>query len=237
MTIRFIGTGGAFHPQYGNSAALVEVGGKTLLIDAGFTVYGRLVELNAWEKPDYLLLTHLHNDHSGSLANILLHRHYFGSGQQTIILYPSESFRQQVEAFLAIQLKAPQKYAEFLPADTLPGLQILDTFGRHSEGYQSYSFLFEEAGQRLVYSGDLHDADYLFSHLASLSPMPTTVLHDLSFQPENGGHAHYSQLQPYLGTFRIFGYHCDPGANPPDNPVPLVYHQPDLMYQILDGRC
>ena len=142
-----------------------------------------------------------------------------------------------MEAFLAIQLKAPQKYAEFLPADTLPGLQILDTFGRHSEGYQSYSFLFEEAGQRLVYSGDLHDADYLFSHLASLSPMPTTVLHDLSFQPENGGHAHYSQLQPYLGTFRIFGYHCDPGANPPDNPVPLVYHQPDLMYQILDGRC
>lgn len=230
MKIKFIGTGGAFDPRYGNSAALLEIGNKTLLIDAGFTVYGRLMELGVWDKPDYILLTHLHNDHSGSLANILLHRHYFGTSRKTPILYPSEGFRQQVEAFLAIQLKAPQKYADFLPVSILPGLLVLDTFGRHSEGYQTYSFLFEEAGQRLVYSGDLRDADFLFAHLATLPALPTTVLHDVTFQPQNEGHAHYSHLQPYQASYRIYGYHCDPGTNPPDNPIPLVYHQPDLMY-------
>ncbi len=41
MKIKFIGTGGAFEPRYGNSAALLEFQHKTILIDAGFTVYGR----------------------------------------------------------------------------------------------------------------------------------------------------------------------------------------------------
>jgi len=230
MKIKFIGSGGAFEPRYGNSAALLELGGKTLLVDAGFTVYGRLVELEAWAKPDYLLLTHLHNDHCGSLANLVLHRHYFGSGKKTPLLYPAESFRRQVEDFLAIQLKNPAKYVEFLPCSSLPGLQVLDTFGRHSENYQTYSYIFEADGQRLVYSGDLRDAAFLFAHLNTLPSLPTTVLHDLSFEPANEGHAHYSQLQPYQTTYRIFGYHCDPTANPPDNPIPLVYHQPNLMY-------
>jgi Beta-lactamase superfamily domain len=230
MKIKFIGTGGAFESQYGNSAALLHFRDQTLLLDAGFTVYGRLVALGLWQQPDYILLTHLHNDHCGSLANILLHRHYFGTSPRTTILYQSEAFRQQMETFLAIQLKDPGKYADFVPVSHLPGLQVLDTFGKHSENFQSYSFIFEEEGERWVYSGDLRQADFLFAHLLTLPALPTTVFHDITFHPENDGHAHYSLLQPYQAAFRILGYHCDPTANPADNTIPLVYHQPDLMY-------
>jgi hypothetical protein len=230
MKIQFIGTGGAFEPEYGNSAALLRLGNKTLLIDAGFTIYGRLKALNIWQEPDYILLTHLHNDHCGSLANILLHRHFFGQSSKTTLLYQSEAFRQQIETFLAIQLKDPGKYVDFLPVSQIPGLQVLDTFGRHSEGFQSYSFIFEENGERWVYSGDLQQADFLFGHLLTLPAMATTVFHDITFHPENDGHAHYSMLQPYQAAYQIFGYHCDPSANPADNTIPLVYHQPELMY-------
>jgi ribonuclease BN (tRNA processing enzyme) len=230
MEIKFIGTGGAFEPQYGNSAALLHFQEKILLIDAGFTVYARLVELNRWRQLDYILLTHLHNDHCGSLANILLHRYHFEKSLRTSILYPSEAFRQQMETFLAIQLKDPEKYVDFVPVSHLSGLQVLDTFGKHSADFQSYSFLFEENGERLVYSGDLRDADFLFAHLQTLPPMPTTVLHDVTFHPQNDGHAHYSRLQPYQTAYRIYGYHCDPTASPSDNTIPLVYHQPEMMY-------
>jgi ribonuclease BN (tRNA processing enzyme) len=231
MKIKFIGTGGAFEPQYGNSAALLQFRGKTLLIDAGFTIYGSLVAHQGWQVPDYVLLTHLHNDHCGSLANLILHRHYFGGKATTAILYQSDAFRQQIETFLRLQLKDPGKYVEFVPVSDLPGLQVLDTYGRHAEGFQSYSFIFEEEGKRLVYSGDLRQADFLFAHLQTLPPMPTTVYHDIAFQEGNQGHAHYTQLQPYQAVYQVFGYHCDPGANPPDNTIPLVYHQPELLYK------
>jgi ribonuclease BN (tRNA processing enzyme) len=231
MKLKFIGTGGTFEPQYGNAAALLSFRDKILLIDAGFTVYGRLVALSLWQQPDYILLTHLHNDHCGSLANILLHRHYFGDKPTTTILYQSEAFRQQIETFLQIQLKDPGKYADFVPVSHLPGLQVVDTFGKHSEGFQSYSFIFEENKERLVYSGDLRQADFLFAHLQTLPAMPTTVFHDVTFHPGNQGHAHYTLLQPYQATYRIFGYHCDPTASPADNTIPLVYHHPEMLYE------
>lgn len=230
MNIKFIGTGGAFEPRYGNSAALLHFQNKALLIDAGFTVYGRLVELNRWKQVDYILLTHLHNDHCGSLANIILHRYHFEKGLRTSILYPSEAFRQQIQTFLAIQLKDTGKYVDFIPVGHLPGLQVLDTFGRHSDNFQSYSFIFEENGERLVYSGDLGQAEFLFAHLQTLPSMPTTVLHDITFHPQNVGHAHYSRLRPYQEAYRIYGYHCDPTTNPPDNTIPLVYHQPEFRF-------
>ncbi len=232
MEIKFLGTGGAFEPQYFNSAALIHFKGKKLLIDAGFTVYPRLLALNLLNSIDYILLTHLHNDHSGSLANLLLHKYFFDAGQKFTILYPDNEFKLQVQAFLTMQLKDAAKYADFAPLATLDGLAALDTFGRHSEGFQSYSFILEEAGERLVYSGDLRDASYLFKHLETLTPLPTTVFHDLTYNPENEGHAHYTMLQPFQQQYRIFGYHCNPAQNPPANTIDLVFDQPQLRYDL-----
>ncbi|WP_026463298.1 MBL fold metallo-hydrolase [Adhaeribacter aquaticus] len=230
MQIKFLGTGGAFEPQYFNSAAILNFSGSKILIDAGFTVYPRLVELNLILKIEYILLSHLHNDHCGSLANILLHQHHNGADRKPVILYQTEDFKNQIEEFLAIQLKDPEKYADFAPLPSVPGIIYLDTYGRHSEQFQTYSFLVEEAGERIVYSGDLRDTDFLFAHILTLPDLPTTVFHDIAFHPENTGHAYYTMLMPYQEQYRIYGYHCDPTKNPADNTVPLVYYQPDFMY-------
>jgi len=230
MEIKFLGTGGAFEPAYYNAAAILKLREKSILIDAGFTVYPRLVQLNLLFSFDYILLTHLHNDHCGSLANILLHRHFYGNGRKPIILYQTEAFKAEMQEFLRIQLIEPEKYADFVACATLSGLTILDTFGKHSEGFQSYSLIWEEADKRLVYSGDLQQTDFLFAHLLTLPPMPTLVFHDISFNPENKGHAHYSRLQPYQWQYTIFGYHCDPTQSPADNTIPLVYNQPEYMF-------
>lgn len=214
MQLKFLGTGGAFEPAYGNSAAILTLTGKKILIDTGFTVYPQLVALKLWSEIDYILLTHLHNDHCGSLANILLHHFFFTNGRKTILLYQTEAFRQQLAAFLEIQLQDVTKYAEFKSVTEVLGISFLDTFNRHADGFQTYSFIFEEAGQRLVYSGDLRDCNFLFEHLATLPPLPTTVYHDISFNPQNKGHAQYTALMPYQTHYTVFGYHCNPTQTP-----------------------
>lgn len=228
MQIKFLGTGGAFDVEYLNSAALLEFRGKNILIDCGFTVFPTLFSKGLVSKVDYILLTHLHNDHCGSLANLLLYKNIIEKSEKPVLLYPSEQFKTQVQNFLDIQVKEADEYVEFLPLDQMDGLSCVNTYGMHSEGFQSYAYIFDD-GYRIAYSGDLGKPEALFEKLGKLPPMPTSVFHDITFNPENTGHTYYKKLFPYLIGCEMFGYHCDPTRNPPDNPIRLVFHQPELM--------
>jgi ribonuclease BN (tRNA processing enzyme) len=229
MQIKFLGTGGAFDIDYLNSAALLTFKESGILIDCGFTVYQTLVHKNLMHRVDYILLTHLHNDHCGSLANLLLHKHVIDKAPKPTILYPSEQFRNEICEFLKIQVKDPAKYAEFMPLEQFDGVRAVNTYGQHSEGLQSFAYIFDEDGRRIVYSGDLGKPDVLFDKLSRMSTLPTCVYHDITFNPENTGHTYYKKLLPYLNGVEMFGYHCDPTQNPADNPIRLVFYQKDLM--------
>ena len=229
MQIKFLGTGGAFDTDYLNSAALLEFRGKNLLIDCGFTVFPALVKKNLIQRVDHILLTHLHNDHCGSLANLLLYKKIMEKSKPPVILYPSEHFRQQVMRFLEIQAKDPEKYAEFVPLEQFEGITAVDTYGMHSEGMQTYSYIFDEDDTRLVYSGDLGKPEALFEKLNKLPSKRTCVFHDITFNAENTGHTYYKKLLPYLNGLDMFGYHCDPTKNPVDNPIRLVFYEKEFM--------
>ncbi|WP_114782708.1 MBL fold metallo-hydrolase [Botryobacter ruber] len=228
MQIKFLGTGGAFDVDYLNSAALLEFKDKTILLDCGFTVYPTLVQKNLVSKIDYILLTHLHNDHTGSLASLLLHRHIIEKRDRLSLLYSSEQFRMQIQELLEIQLKDSEKYVEFVPLDQFEGIRVIDTYGQHSEGMQSYAYIFDD-NTRIAYSGDLARPDVLFERLEKLPQLPTCVFHDITFDAENTGHAYYKKLLPYLNGYKTYGYHCDPTKNPPDNPIRLVFYEKSLM--------
>lgn len=233
MKFTFLGTGGAFDINYGNSAALVKFKGQSLLLDCGFTVYPTLRQHQLTRNIKYILLTHLHNDHTGSLANVLLHCFYFNSNCRPTILYPDDDFRDELYEFLRLQLQKPEKYVDFVPLSELPGITAIDTFGLHSERLQTYAYVFEENGERVVFSGDIGQPEALFAFLRGMPPKATTVFHDISFSEENPTHTYYKKLVPLSRDYNIYGYHCDPSQNPQDNPFPLVYHQPELMLSAL----
>ncbi|MCC9136849.1 MBL fold metallo-hydrolase [Pontibacter silvestris] len=228
MNIKFLGTGGAFDTEYLNSAAILEFRDIKLLIDCGFTVFPKLIEKNLVHEIDHVILTHLHNDHSGSLANLLLYKSIILKNDRLKILYTSEQFKQQIYDLLAIQLKYPDKYAEFVPLDQFDGIMAVDTFGLHSEGYQSYAYIFDN-DYRIVYSGDLGKPEELFNRLERLPQKETCVFHDITFSPDNTGHTYYKKLLPYINGITMYGYHCDPTQNPDDNPIRLVFFQQNLM--------
>ncbi|MGV3540453.1 MAG: MBL fold metallo-hydrolase [Rufibacter sp.] len=229
MKFTFLGTGGAFDSEYGNSAALVQFKNHTILLDCGFTVYPTLRAHQLTRGIDYILLTHLHNDHSGSLANVLLHCHYFNKHCKPAILYPDDDFRDELYEFLRLQVQKPEKYADFVPLSELPGITAVDTFGQHTENLQTYAYIFEDQESRIAYSGDLGKPEVFFAYLRGMPPKRTTVFHDLTFEEHNPAHAYYKRLIPLADGYALYGYHCDPSQNPEDNPFPLVYHQPQFM--------
>jgi ribonuclease BN (tRNA processing enzyme) len=229
MQIKFLGTGGAFDVNYLNSAALLKFRERNILIDCGFTVFPALIHKNLINRVDYILLTHLHNDHIGSLPTLLLYKNIIEKSPRPVIIYPSEHLKKQLYAILEPQVKNPDKYAEFVPLDQFKGITAIDTFGQHSEGMQTYAYVFDEDEDRIAYSGDLGKPETLFERLDKLPPLRTCVFHELTFNAENTGHTYYKKLLPYLTNYNVFGYHCDPTQSPSDNPIRLVFYQPNLM--------
>jgi hypothetical protein len=64
MRVTWNGTGSAWSRLYGNASAVVESGGKRLLIDCGHTVPSRLEEIGLTLRDiDAVFISHLHGDH------------------------------------------------------------------------------------------------------------------------------------------------------------------------------
>ncbi len=229
MDISFIGTGGAFDYQYGNASAIIKLNGENYLLDCGHDVYHQLRVKEAIQPIDYIIVTHFHADHVGSLSTFILHHHLFVNGKQLKILYPEKHFKDALYNYLSFSLQKPEKYIAFIPMDNRPELDYLNTFGKHVPGMQTYSYIFREGDKMIAYSGDTADSDTLFEYLEEKAAPDTVVFHDITFDRQNGSHTYFKELVPYLQEYPIYGYHCDPTQNPEENPVPLVYNTPEYL--------
>ena len=228
IEIKFIGTGGAFDYEYLNSSALVTLGETKILLDCGHSIYPALRELNATDIMDYVLVTHLHDDHVGSLSSLLAYNLHFNNKKLTI-LYPDQSFLESLLQFFQFTLQNPEKYANFQPISNFKQMGFINTYGQHVREFQTYAYYFEEGDQRIVYSADLSNCEALFKALGQLVEKQTTVFHDITFSPDNKAHTYYKNLEPYTDRYKIIGYHCDPRLNPSDNKIQLTQNLPEYL--------
>lgn len=225
--IKFLGTGGAFDIAQGNSAAIVNWQGKKILLDCGYTVYTRLRELNLVDALDYVLITHLHDDHVGSLSTLLYHRHFITNNPLTL-LYPDDAFRDVLCKYLAYPMQNAENYCTLEVLASLAGTDYVDTYGLHVPEMYTYAYLFGEGEDGIVFSGDLGDGNFLFKYLDQMPDCPTTVFHDTCFR-NTRAHAHYSVVQTHLDKYKIYGYHHNPAENPADNKIPLVANNQQFL--------
>ena len=231
MKIRFLGSGGAFDFQYYNSSAILEWKGEQLLIDCGNRIYSRLCELGLAGLPDSVVITHLHDDHAGSLASLLAHRIYVEKSKRPLrIYYSDEFFLRLLRDFLSFSIRPIDRYATFLPLGELSGAQSIDTSGRHVSWMPSRAYLFQEGKDVLAYSGDLGDENFLFEKLKEKGMEGARVFHEITFDPEAKSHSYYKEVQNHLEDFRIYGYHCDPRDKSSDCRIPLVAETSGLCY-------
>jgi ribonuclease BN (tRNA processing enzyme) len=232
MQINFIGTGGAFDFELGNSAALLDFKGRRILIDCGNSTYQQLRRARLSGNIDHILITHLHDDHVGSLSTFLLHCKYFlKRSHKADILVPSESFLDHLRDYIRFSIPNYEDVVSFTPLSALNGLTAVDTYGLHVPGMPSYGYIFEDEEDVYAYSGDLKDPHVIFKALEAdhYSLKKIKVFHDMSFDPNDSVHCYYKDIIPYLEKYRIFAYHLDPRDNPADNPIPLLTDHPEYL--------
>jgi ribonuclease BN (tRNA processing enzyme) len=231
LDIRFVGTGGAFEVELGNSAAVVTLHGKNYLIDCGHSVFPRLVKLGIADQIDGVFVTHLHDDHVGSLSSFVLYYSLVLQKGRLKIYVPSDRFRNQLTAFLAHSLGDPKSRIDFRSVDEVAGAGFIDTFGKHVEWMQTYAFHFTDGQKSIVYSGDNGDVDFLMERVLALKLPDAVIFHEVFFHFEIAAHSFYRNVMRWSEAgHKIYGYHCDPQHAPADNTLPLVIQFPEYLF-------
>ena len=89
LDLHFFGCGSAFNPAMGNTSAWFEADGCLFLVDCGETVYELLMKRSSLReyRQIYVLLTHLHADHVGSLGSLISYN-YCILGRKISVIHP-----------------------------------------------------------------------------------------------------------------------------------------------------
>lgn len=230
MDIKFVGTGGAFESSLTNSSAIVTFKGKNFLIDCGHSVFPKLNLLNLAATIDAVLITHLHDDHVGSLSSfILYHTIILQKGKLKIYLGNAE-FGDSLRAMLQHSLRNVDAYVNFELASEIDGLFVIDTFGKHVPGMQTFGFCFSDGDTSIAYSGDNGDADFFFEALGQLHLPKLRVFHEMCYFEGLRAHPHFSALEKWMQEYEIYGYHCDHRLAPIENKIALVGNFPEMNF-------
>ena len=101
LNLKFLGRGSSFNLKEGNTSAFIKENKTLLLIDCGETIFKTIQEKNLLDdvKKVYILITHLHSDHVGSLSSLLMYCWYVKKIQAKIF-YPD---KELIKTFLEFQ--------------------------------------------------------------------------------------------------------------------------------------
>lgn len=156
--INFIGRGSAFNTKLGNTSAFIKNNSSLILIDCGGTVFSRLQELNILDrlKNIYIVITHTHPDHVGSLGDIIFYCYHILKHSPTII-FPQKEHMEKLLTSVGVSSKV-YKFNSFNPVEIRDAeigefsIEFLPV--THTNTIPSYGFIMKINGNALYYSGD-----------------------------------------------------------------------------------
>lgn len=227
MEIKFLGTGGAFDFEKGTSAAMVTVGGKNILIDCGFSTILKLAEKDLAKDIDYILVTHLHSDHVGSLPTLVAYIYYKLGQQVPPIITPTIKFQAELEAFATATFV--DKHFKYTPIEQFSDIGYIDTYGQHAEGMQTYAYHFTEGDQLIYYSGDIGNADVAQDFLSTRTESQIQVFHETTPRTDIAVHASYREVAEKLGHYDTYVYHIAKENMPADCTLKYVENYPEFL--------
>lgn len=159
MELKFFGRGAAFNVWEGNNCAYFLEEKKLFLIDCGEDVFKKIIEKKLLEGIEevYVLLSHMHCDHCGSLGSLGLYCKYVLNMNLKIIVPHHEEYVEQIKTLMFLYGN-PHTY-DLLYEEELDGLFTSFTSVRYEETshfkYQlSFSFTFTCEKGDIFYSSD-----------------------------------------------------------------------------------
>lgn len=171
MELNFLGRGSAFNVLEGSNSAYIIEGNSMLLIDCGETVYERLNMYNLLDGIDnvYVLVTHTHSDHIGSIGT-LANYYYLSLDKKIHIVLDYESkIKEDIKTLLRIfGLEEHMYYIEtpdFLDGKFSAFKKIRYQEITHCPQLISYAIRFDTIDGEIFYTGDTNDINVLKSLL------------------------------------------------------------------------
>ena len=187
--LNFIGTESGFGNN--NNSAYVEIDNEFILIDCGFTVFKQLKEKIDFKKYNKInvIITHLHNDHCGSLSQLILYL-WFIYGKKTNIITKCKN----IKTYLEITGTTEEAYEI---TDRYKDLIFIKT--EHVIELDCYGFRIKIKDRDIVYTGDTKNFDSFLEYMNGV----TDLYIDVS---KNGGvHIKFEEIIPLLTKIKRNG--------------------------------
>jgi ribonuclease BN (tRNA processing enzyme) len=167
LELKFLGTGSAFYTEPGRNAAYIDMNGKILLFDCGESTFADIMAKGIYNtaKEFYIMITHPHTDHIGSLSSLVFYNYYVKK-LPTKIICDEPHYRQTIETFLTLTGVVPSDY-EFLNSaqapEFLPEIAKIELVPiKHSPKVWSQALHVQSRwGQNIYYTGDINDSKYV----------------------------------------------------------------------------
>lgn len=184
MKLHVLGCHGPYPPAGGaTSGYLIENKGKTLLMDCGAGVMGRLMRLCDPAQLEGVLLSHLHFDHA---SDLLVMRYYLEIAGKTLPVYVPEEDESPFRALLAAPAFDVRPYPETLE---IAGLTVTTMPVRHPVPCRALKLT--DGSKTLVFTGDTNDCP----GLAGFAKDTDVLLADAAFLEEE-----WADTKPHMSA-------------------------------------
>lgn len=166
ILLNFLGSDAGFGEK--NNSAYYEKNDEIYIIDCGFTVFEEIrkkIDFSKYQKIN-IIITHLHNDHAGSLSQVILLAWFVYNKKVTVI-----SHCENIKKYLEITGTTKEAYEI---KSELDNLKFIKT--DHVTELDCYGFEWTIDGKKIVYTGDtstlepymesLKDADEFYTDIS-----------------------------------------------------------------------
>lgn len=214
--LKFIGMGSAFNTDLGNNSAFIHKEESFLLIDCGGMVFHRLQELRLLDgiKDLYVIITHMHSDHVGSLGDLIFYTYYILKNKVTV-MYPNKeymaSFLQSIGVEADLYHFKGSSEAE-LKDRFLGEIEIRYIPVSHVETIEAYGFILNIGQKKIYYSGDANHIPEQISKKLKVGEFDSIYQDTCGLDYEGNSHLSFNKLKQLIDKKdrgRVYCMHLD----------------------------
>lgn len=160
-TLIFIGNDAGFGNK--NNSAYFEIDNELFIVDCGFSVFNEIknkFDFNKYREIN-IIITHLHNDHAGSLSQTILYL-WFIYGKKTNIVSNCLNIRKYLEI-------TGTPSASYEIKNSLENLKFIKT--RHTDYLDAYGFVMNVGDRKILYTGDTCTLDPFLPYIYDIDEL------------------------------------------------------------------